>query len=101
MLKIGDIVYTICHFVNSNNPNYRKIYYSKKEVVGINRSDDGQVIYTAGKHRELRFAEAEDGSYVSIKKNGKPVFLTEDEARVEKHKQIEEWNKKRTESEEA
>ena len=99
MIQLGDIVYTICHYINPKTSR-RTIYYSKKEVVGINRAENGAVVYTAGLHRELKFIQDQSGKCFSIKKSGKPVFLTEEEARVERYKQIEEWkNRSKEEAE--
>lgn len=83
MLNIGQSVYTVCKLYKTKEKFV--IYVSKKEIVGINREDDGSIMYTAGKYRELHFKEIGESTYQAVKdKRIKPVYLTKQEADAER-----------------
>ncbi len=83
MLNIGQSVYTVCKLYKTKDKFI--IYTSKKDIVGINLDNNGTVVYTAGKYRELHFIEVGDGTYQSVKgKRTKSVYLTKQEADVER-----------------
>lgn len=58
-----------------------KVYVAAKEINRIERTKDStDIIYTAGKRRELRFHELEDGTYATMGDYPKTVYLNKAEA---------------------
>ncbi len=92
MLNIGQDIFVVCKLFTSADKF--KIYVSRKEINRVERNQDGQIIYTAGRHNELRFMEIpnEDGTtgYQSLGIRKKRVFLTREEAEVERKIRLEE-----------
>lgn len=86
MLNIGQEVFVVCKFMTDGD-KYR-IYVARKEINKISREKDGTIVYTAGNHDELRFAQNEDGEYRSFGRMAKPVFLTKEEAEKERQAKI-------------
>jgi hypothetical protein len=86
MLNIGQRIFTVCglQIAPQESPYRYRIYISEKEINGIRRQNNGDIVYTAGKHDELHFHESEPGKYRSIANHNKLVFLTNDEAEKEK-----------------
>lgn len=94
MLNIGQSVYTVCKLYKTKDKFV--IYTSKKDIVGINLDDNGKIVYTAGKYRELHFTEVSDGTYQSVKGNCvKSVYLTKQEADAERKLRWENENPKK------
>lgn len=88
MLNIGQAVFVVCKLFT--NGEKFKIYVSRKEINRIERNQEGAIIYTAGKHNELRFHETEDGGYQAFGARQKTVYLTKEEAEVERKARLEE-----------
>ena len=87
MLNIGQFVYTVCKLYKTKEKFV--IYVSKKEIVGINKENDGSITYTAGKYRELNFKEISEGLYQAAKgQRVKTVYLTKQEANAEKEARL-------------
>lgn len=79
MLNIGEQVFVVCKFFTESDKF--KIYVATKEINRIERNKDGDIIYTAGKHNELRF-HLEDGVYKTLGERSKTVYLNRDAAEV-------------------
>lgn len=85
MLEIGQDVFVVCKVWTSKDPeNHRsRFYISKKQIVSINFRKD-LTTYLAGKNSELEFRENEDGTFRSVNRVRKPVFLDYESAVVER-----------------
>lgn len=86
MLNIGETVFVICKLFTEGDKF--RIYVATKEINRIERNDDGDIIYTAGKHRELRFHKTDDGIYQTLGERPKIVYLDKaiaDAARSERY----------------
>lgn len=85
-LNIGQTVYVVCKLFTGGDKF--KIYVSGKQINRIERNKDGtDIIYTAGKHNELRFHDISVDEPDLAKKQFqtlgvrlKPVFLDREEA---------------------
>lgn len=88
MLAIGSEVFTVSRIEVKHTPPYAyKTYVAKKTIVQVELVGE-DVIYTAGKYHELVF-HAVGGGFETIGDYLKPVFLSEQEAEIEKEKRIE------------
>ena len=89
MLEIGQDVFVVCKVWTSKDPeNHRsRFYISKKQIASINYQKyltTYLTTYRAGKNSELEFRENEDGTFRSINRVRKPVFLDYESAVVER-----------------
>lgn len=86
MLNIGEQVFVVCKFYTEGDKF--KIYVATKEINRIERNDNGDIIYTAGKHHELRFHKTDGGVYQTLGERPKTVYLDKaaaDSARSERY----------------
>lgn len=80
MLNIGEQVFVVCKFYTEGDKF--KIYVATKEINRIERNDSGDIIYTAGKHHELRFHRMDDGVYQTLGERPKTVYLDKEIAEI-------------------
>lgn len=91
-LNIGQSVFVVNKLYTDENGSF-KIYISHKKVNKVEKNGNGRIIYTAGKHNELKFYYNEEAGYFQTSEGRKKrVFVTKEAAEIERKRVVEKLN---------